>query len=243
MGRFFVPREAVRGNRIVVEGEEAHHIRNVMRLKESDEVVVFDGQGREYAGVIRETGPHGVVIDVLRTRELPVAGGVSLTLAQAIPKKEKMDYIVEKATELGVRRIVPIRTERTVVAIAGEKGRVRAERWRRIAREAAKQCGSPTIPAVEEVVDFDAFVRSLKGYDMSLMACLAGEVMPVKEALKTPKPETLLIFIGPEGDFTKKEIALARSNGARLVSLGPRVLKSDTAGLVLITMVQYEYGD
>ncbi len=243
MGRFFVPREAVKGNRIVIEGEEAHHIRNVMRLKESDEVVAFDGQGREYAGVIRETGPHGVVIDILRTRELPVEGGVSLTLAQAIPKKEKMDYIVEKATELGVRRIVPVRTERTVVALAAERGRARVERWRRIAREAAKQCGSPTIPVVEDLAEFDTFVRSSKGYEVSLMACLADGSMPVKEALKTPKPETLLIFIGPEGDFTKQEIELARANGARLVSLGPRILKSDTAGLALIAMVQYEYGD
>jgi 16S rRNA (uracil1498-N3)-methyltransferase len=242
MGRFYVPRESVREGKIFINGPEAHHIVHVMRLRKADKGVAFDGEGKEYQGVIREVRPKGLTIDIVQTRDIVTEDSVSVTLAQAIPKKEKMDYIVEKAVEIGLRSIIPVQTARTVVRLAAERAPSRVERWRRIAREAAKQCGSQTVPTVERVVDFDTLLGMMGKYELCLMACLAGDTAYIKEVLKAERPETVLLCIGPEGDFAPEEIGRARSNGAKLVSLGQRVFKSDTASLAALAMIHYEYG-
>ena len=142
---------------------------------------------------------------------------------------------------MGVNSIIPIETARSVVRLDDKKAGSRVERWRRIAKEAAKQSGAQVIPDIEDISDFDGMIPRMGDYGLKVMACLDEKRESLKEALRGGKAKNMLIFIGPEGDFTKGEIAKARSGGARLVSLGAAVLKSDTAGLAALAMINYEY--
>ncbi len=241
MSRFFVQKSAIKGKNIMVDGEEAHHILDVMRLKELDKVVTFDGTGMEYVGFIKEIKRKNLVIEIVETRTPSNKGSSKVTLIQAIPKKDKMDYIAEKATELGVFSIVPVATKRTIPDWDEAKRNANVERWRKIAQEASKQCGRSDIPEIDGIVDFTESVRGANKYDLALIAALSDEAVPIKDILRDFKGGRVAIAIGPEGDFTPDEIKLARESGFKLVSLGPRVLKSDTAGLAMLAILNYEF--
>ena len=240
MSRFYVTKESVLGDSIVIGGEEAHHIIDVMRIKPSDSIVAFDGSGREYAGLIEKIARRSVTVKILRTIEPSAPPGVGITLIQSLPKKAKMDYIVEKATELGAAAVVPVITERTIPDWDEDKRASCALRWRRIALEASKQCGRRDIPAVSGIAPFAAVLKAAGGYDLALIATLADGAAPLREALKGFSAGRIAVAIGPEGDFTPKEAELAREAGFRPVTLGSRVLKSDTAGLAVLAILEYE---
>ena len=240
MSRFFVSPEAVKGNSIIIGGREAHHILDVLRLKRSDQVVVFDGTGREYTGVISNISSNALTVEITKTRLPPRIASPEITLVQALPKKEKMDYIVEKSTELGVHSIVPVLTARTIPDWDEQKRRAQAERWRKIATEAAKQCGRADIPEVATVMPFAAAIKNFAVFSMRLIAILNEETLSIKEAIGDFKSGKIVIAIGPEGDWTAEEFMAAREAGFKAISLGPRVLKSDTAGLALLSILNYE---
>ena len=243
MSRFFIPRDSVKGNIISVTGEEAHHIADVMRLKVKDKVVTFDGTGKEYIGVIKEVGKKSIVIDVTDTREAPKTLAPRVTLIQAIPKREKIEYLIEKATELGVDSIVPVFTERTIPNWDEEKRASHVIRWRKIAREASKQCGRLDIPKVPEIAQFSNIIIDEKLSGLKLIAALADDTEPIRRALKDFKGDQIIVAIGPEGDFTPDEVKSAVERGFISVSLGFRVLKSDTAGLFALSVIDYEYSE
>ncbi len=264
MSRFYVPGDSVKGNEISVTGKEAHHILNVMRLKVSDSVVVFDGTGNEYTGVVKEAGHRSLSIEIVRTRKAPRVETHRITLIQAIPKKEKMDYIVEKATELGVSAIIPVTTARTIPDWNEEKRSSIVERWKKISQAAAKQCGRVDVPVVSPIMLFrDCLPAGQAGFGPSglamtkreepamtdsdrglkLMAALSDKAISLKEVLKSSRPQEVVVAVGPEGDFTPEEIDAAVKAGFKIVTLGPRVLKSDTAGLAVLSMINYEYED
>ena len=240
MSRFYVPKDAVREGAIFVSGDEAHHILDVMRLKVSDEVVAFDGSGKEYIGFVKEAGRKSLTIQISRTREAAGIASKRLTLIQAIPKKEKMDYIVEKATELGVGSIVPMITERTIVRWDDDKKDSAVKRWQRIAREAAKQCGRLDIPVIEPVRSFAEIAKDIERYDRVLLAALSDGAIGLRQALKDFNGKDIAVAIGPEGDFTPDEIKSMRQANVTLVNLGRLVLKSDTAGLAVLAILSYE---
>ncbi|MFA5146318.1 MAG: 16S rRNA (uracil(1498)-N(3))-methyltransferase [Candidatus Omnitrophota bacterium] len=241
MGRFYVPPEAVKGKTVIISGREAHHIINVMRLKRSDGVVTFDGSGREYAGIIKDIRGKTVEVEIISTRE-PVRGtGLQVTLVQALPKKEKMDYIVEKGTELGVASIIPVMTERTIVDWDGPRRQGAVARWRKIATEAAKQCGRADIPLIADVTELKGFFNAPPERDAGIIAALSEDAAPLKEVLGAYRSaRRISVLIGPEGDFTPHEIKEAKDKKFRVVNLGPRVLKSDTAGLAVLAIIDYE---
>lgn len=241
MSRFFVPTEAVRGNKILITGEEAHHILDVMRLKALDKVTAFDGTGKEYVGFIKEVKRKALVVEIVQTRMPPDLGRTRITLIQAIPKKDKMDYVVEKSTELGVHSIIPVMTKRTIARWDDRKRSKNAERWRRIARESSKQCGRASVPAIEAIKDFDDVVRNSTDYDLAIIAALSDDALSLKDAISGFSGGKAAIAIGPEGDFTPDEIRKAREANFKLVNLGPRVLKSDTAGLAVLAILNYEF--
>ena len=242
MSRFFAPKENVKGDRIFIDGPEAKHILNVMRLAVNDRVVIFDGTGREYAGFIESAKPKSLVVKVVTVKKPAPEALPSVTLIQAIPKKDKMDYILEKSTELGVSEIWPVMTKRTVVAVRDEKTEARTRRWQAIAREASKQCGRKDVPPVRPVSDYGEVVKSLDGYDICLMACLSGETIGIKQAIAGFRHGRAAVMIGPEGDFTEEEIDAVREiRNCKLISLGERVLKSDTAGLYVLSCFNYEF--
>ena len=243
MSRFYVPKESVKGNKIFVYGKEAHHILDVMRLKKSDSVVTFDGTGKEYVGVIKEVGRDSLVVEVAETRESNSGLKIAVTLIQAIPKKEKMDYIVEKATELGVSAVIPVIAGRTIVNWDEKKKEAHAQRWCKISREASKQCGRSDIPDVSSVKDLKSAVKDTENHDLKLIAALSDGAISLKDALKDFEGKRITIAIGPEGDFTPDEIKLAKSLGFKVVNLGQRVLKSDTAGLAMLAVLNYEFSN
>lgn len=240
MSRFYVPKESIQGKKIVITGEEAHHIIDVMRLKPSDAIIAFDGTGKEYAGLIASVANKSVVVDIVRVLE-PVAGnGVKITLIQAIPKKAKMDYIVEKATELGVAAIVPVFTDRTIPDWDDEKRASCVKRWRKIALEASKQCSRSDIPAVSDIRSFSESLKDSSGCGLALIAALTDGTVGIRKAVVGFQGHSVTIAIGPEGDFTPQEVKRARDAGFKPVNLGSRVLKSDTAGLAVLAILDYE---
>ncbi|MCX5686621.1 MAG: 16S rRNA (uracil(1498)-N(3))-methyltransferase [Candidatus Omnitrophica bacterium] len=241
MSRFFVPKEAIRGKSIFISGKEAHHVLDVMRLKPLDKIVAFDGSGREYVGFIKDAKPGRVSVEIVETRTPSGPQRSRITLIQALPKKEKMDYIVEKSTELGVHSIMPVITERTIPKWDASKKTAQAQRWMKIAKEASKQCGRVDIPTVSRIMTFpEALVNGAADYDLRLIAALTDETIRLKEALSGFGGGKVVIAIGPEGDFTLREVNRAKEAGFKSINLGPRVLKSDTAGLAALAILNYE---
>lgn len=235
-------------------GEEAHHATHVLRLKAGDTVSVFDGRGREAQCQIVEISNQSVNLKLLtRTSSKPLP--CRITLAQAIPKKN-MDLIVQKATELGVAEIVPVISERTVVQLDGDSKKV--ERWREIALDACKQCGNNWLPEIHAPQKARDFLGSLGKFDLKLIGSLQPDAKPLKEVLtsfcrsgfpaatgKPSRPEgrsynSVLVLIGPEGDFTPAELSLAKSAGCLPLSLGPLVLRADTAALYTLSILHHE---
>jgi len=174
---------------------------------------------------------------------------IEITLVQGLPKSDKMDFIVQKVTELGVKRIIPVITQRTIIRLGKEKAQVRRIRWQRIALEAAKQSGRAIIPEVREVIPFIQALNNLNGESLNLIPWEEETSTSLKEVLKhhtshIPHPVSqITVFIGPEGGFTPEEVRAAREKGALPVSLGPRLLRTETAGLVTLAMILYELGD
>jgi 16S rRNA (uracil1498-N3)-methyltransferase len=247
MSRFYVRPEDVKGSEILVSREEAHHILNVMRLSEGDEIVAFDGTGSEYIGRIMKAAKSGLKIRVDMVNKPNIKNRIPVTLCQSLPKRAKMDFIVEKATELGVGTIIPMVTERTI-SRPGDKGDRKRAHWQNIAVNAAKQCGRLDVPEVKEVICFNDAIKRLGEFDKVLMACLPSGQAGHYEGTEHIKNSVLnfrgrvLVMVGPEGDFTPKEIEAARAAGAKLVSLGRLVLRVDTAALYILSVLNYESG-
>ena len=240
MSRFFIPPESIKGNNIIINGREAHHILDVMRLEISDRIVAFDGTGKEYVGLIKNISRNSLTVEITETRTPTRKEVFEITLLQAIPKKEKMDYIIEKSTELGVHSIVPVITQRTIPNWNEPKRLSQVKRWEKIAKEAAKQCGRRDIPAISAISKFADAVKNFADFNMRLIAILSDDALPIKDAMAGFKSGRIAIAIGPEGDFTLEEARAAKACGFKAISLGSRILKSDTAGLALLSILNYE---
>ncbi|MFC1549196.1 16S rRNA (uracil(1498)-N(3))-methyltransferase [Candidatus Omnitrophota bacterium] len=243
MSRFYVPPSRVGEKEIVIDGKEAHHILDVMRMQDGDKVIVFDGTGNEYVGFIKNSNQmmRRLIVEIIRTQKPSSVHVPEITLVQAIPKKGKMDYIVEKATELGVSKIIPIISNRTIVRPDDKGCGKKVERWRKIAVEASKQCGRTDVPDIDEVTEYRNILEGADQYDLILFACLTDRTIPLKNSFKGFNTGKILVFIGPEGDFTPEEIKMADIENCKFVSLGKRVLRSDTAGLFLLSVLDYEF--
>jgi len=242
MSRFYIKRQNIKGKNIFINGDEAHHILDVMRLKNGNRIVAFDGQGNEYEGIIKDTKKTELLLEIINVRNLEPVKKLNITLVQAIPKKAKIDFIIEKAVELGVDTIIPMRSSRTIVKFDKEKKESRYKRWQRITLSASKQCGALSVPIVYPVAEFGDIVKKAKAYDLAIMPCLYKETQGIKKVIRGFTGKTILVFIGPEGDFAEGEIKTAKNEGCKLVSLGCRVLRADTAAINALSILQYELG-
>lgn len=235
MRRFFVPPEAVQGNRVVLPPEESHHVATVLRLRPGERIVVFDGRGQDYVVDLAAVTPRAVEGRVIETRSgaRPV---VHLTLVQGVPKGGKMDTIIRQGTELGIGRFVPVLTRRAVARPSPARG----ERWRRIAAEAAKQSGRSTVPVVEDPLSFSDVWPLLQ--HVLVLIPWEGERSRSIGALLTQNrsARAVAICIGPEGGWTLEEVRAAVAHGAHPVTLGELILRTETAGLAATAMVLYE---
>ncbi len=242
MPRFFVSASDIADGNASVGGTEFRHLQRVLRLREGDHVTLFDDAGKEHAGVIVSLSPRVAVVRVTAStmpqRESPLA----VTLYQGIPKGRKMDLVVEKATELGVHAIVPFSSAFSLGAGAGAAAK--RERWERIAVAAAKQSGRTRVPTIAPPLAFAEVVSAAAEHDVRLLFFEGSGTVPFV-ALDEPAapPRTAAIAIGPEGGFSRDETAAARGAGFMLVDMGPRILRTETAALVAITLVQARWGD
>lgn len=243
MRRFAVAPDRVDGDRVTFEPEEAHHLARVLRLRPGDDVLVVDGTGRTYTVRIDALGEtaRGTVVAVSTA---PSQRTVDLTVVQGIPKGDKMDAVIRACTELGVRRVLPALTERTVVRLDASRVAERTRRWRRVAKEAAKQCGRALIPEIEAprplgewLVDPAPGVTSLcfwEGTDAPLR--------PVLDSLRS-RPSAVRFAVGPEGGLSRAEVEVARQSGWTIVGLGPRILRTETAAPAVTAILQFALGD
>ncbi len=243
MPRFYVPSPRIEEELLKVQGGEVRHIRRVLRLKVGDRLVVFDGSSKEYAGVIVEETPSSVVIKLEEVLSPQRESPLEITLAQSLLKGEKMEYLIQKATELGVRRIVPFFSSRSIPLLDKSKRLRRIHRWEKIAIEACKQCGRVAIPKVEPPQNYSEML-GMAGSEALRLILREKQGQGLKEVLKEFKGGRKIFFIvGPEGGMTDEEVAEAGGLGFIPITLGKRILRSETAGLCFLSVLQYEWGD
>lgn len=243
MPKYFTEPENIKDGFIEIFSDEAKHILNVMRMEIGDTLTICDGQSNDYLCRIYETGKNCLKAKIEETRKSESEPKTKITLYQGLPKSDKMELIIQKCVEIGVCRIVPVITERAVVKIEkGAKEDKKTERWQKIAESAAKQSGRGIIPAVERPMKFkDAIEEAVKNGE-AIIPYENEKDRGLKEFVKNSKAENIGIFIGPEGGFDTKEIEFAVENGVMSVTLGKRILRTETAGIVTSAIVLYELG-
>ena len=242
--RFYLPPDSGDGPVLTLTDREAHHASRVLRLRRGDEATVLDGQGTVRDCVITEVARDTVHLEV-RVRRMVPAPASSIVLLQAVPKGRLIETIIQKAVELGARRVVPLLTER-VVSDLEEKAEAKALQWRLAAIEAIKQCGAPWLPAVDVPVSLPAFLSRGEMFDLSLVASLQPGSRHPRECFDAFRreedraPRSVAVWVGPEGDFTKDEVTSIERAGAVPITLGQLVLRCDTAALYCLSLVNYE---
>jgi len=248
--RFYIPPPAWNTDRLVLDGPEAHHCLDVLRMQAGERAVVFNGRGAEATVEITAAQKERVELKLLHRAKSPPLR-CEITLGQAIPKGKNMDLIVEKATELGAAAIAPLLSDRTVVQVEPDDSARKQEKWQRVAIEAAKQCGQNWLPAVHAPRTPRAFFDSGPKFDLMLIASLQSDARNLKQVLaeiawnsgpprRGPNAPSVLVLVGPEGDFTPAEISLARSHGCHPITLGPIILRTETAAIYCLSVLSHE---
>jgi|Deesub1362A_J573_1020465.scaffolds.fasta_scaffold00252_5 16S rRNA (uracil1498-N3)-methyltransferase len=237
MIRLFLPPEALLSKEVKISGEDARYLGNVLRVRIGEEVMIFDGAGKRY--ICRVTGVHRkeVVVEKIREERHSAESSLDVTVVQGIPKGEKMEMIIQKTTELGVKRLIPLITERSQIRYTG-----RLNRWRRIALSASQQSGRETIPVVEEPLHFNEFIDRKERY-RGIIFHEGERQKGLKEILRRLGDGELFLLIGPEGGFTDEEVDQSIKKGFITASLGPRILRAETAAITAMGLIQYELGD
>lgn len=246
MRRFFIEEiKRMADDSCVISGNEARHILKVLRMTSGDKFVLMDRKGDRYETVIESVDGSNVLVKLLKPLEAPLSGGLEITLCQALLKSGPMDYMIEKTSELGVARIMPFASERTVVKIDGDRASNKVRRWRDIAVSAAKQSDRGVPAEVSLPVPFVDIARQWKDADFFKVILWEREdSKDLKELLRSSAPSLHFVgMVGPEGGFSSGEVAVAREAGFIPVSLGKRILRAETAAITLAAIVQYEWGD
>ncbi len=241
MARIFIPSEFIEKSYIkLTDRKTIHYIIDVLRLKEGDFVEIFDGKGNEYSGLIREAKPKEVLIEILKKELISKRMRPEIILFQAISKKNSFEFILGKATELGVSEIIPIITERTVPDVS-KKAELKLRRWQSIIEGAVGQCGRIDTPRLSKPISFEEAMKAPNEKELILFACIDKNTKRLKDVLRGKDPERVILFVGPEGDFSRKEVLRAKEAGYNLVSLGDNILRVETAVINLISIIRYEF--
>jgi len=249
MGRILVPRKTICGNTVIIKGSEAHRIANVLRKKAGDVIELFDGSGRQYRAkiaLINNGNSKSIEAIITEEKRVPVADtAIKISLYQCIPKGEKMDWVVQKCTELGIYDITPVISDRTVVRPdpAGLAKKIR--RWERIAVQASEQSGRSTAPAINRAEGFGSLLERTGGLSGRVMLWESETGLHLGEYLKKQKGNLMDIglMIGPEGGFSREEAERAEKSGFVRVTVGKRILRTETAGLIAAAIIMYNAGE
>ncbi len=242
MQRYFVEPRQFTEQDVIITGDDVHHITNVMRGDIGDEILVSDGQGRVARARLTERTAKQVRAEIVEwldeRRELPVR----VTIGQGLPKGDKLEWIIQKGTELGAHAFFPFQSERTIVKLDAKKEDRKRERWSRIAKEAAEQAHRSVLPEVLPVRRFDEAIAECKRYDACVIAYEQEDQTTLRDVLDRLRPgDSLLVLIGPEGGFSPQEVRSAAAAGAIPVSLGPRILRTETASQYVLAAVSYHF--
>lgn len=243
MPRFFVSKDQFP----IITGSDIHHLKDVLRMKIGDQLELLDGTGKVYHAEISKITRDKIACKILSEKIEDTDSKIKVTIAQALPKGRKMDFMIEKCTELGVHRIIPIITERSVAKST------KLERWQKIAKESAEQCGRAIIPEIAPLTKLEEVLKLRNQFDLGLTPWELEKKISLKQALKdflisqspniqipiTQSPN-ILILIGPEGGFSQKEIESAEQAGFTPITLGKRILRTETAGIAILAMINYE---
>ncbi|HVO95847.1 MAG TPA: 16S rRNA (uracil(1498)-N(3))-methyltransferase [Terriglobales bacterium] len=244
MARFFVPRKNIRDQHAVIDGQELAHLQRVLRLGPGDRVTLFDDGGWEHDAVIRRLSAGTGELEILRSREAEGESPLEITLALGLTKGEKMDWVIEKATELGVHSIVPFVSSYAVPKFDAAKIFKRTERWRKIALSAAKQCGRSRVPEVAALCTYEEVVNRVSAAALRVLFWEREAERSLREVHQNHAvAKTVLLAIGPEGGFTDQEANLARQRGFEITHLGPRILRAETAAVTVVALAQFLWGD
>lgn len=239
MPKFFVDKNNIGEKNIEITGDDAKHISTVLRAKVDEEIIICDGYGTDYLCRLIGINKKQVLAEIIKKYENKNEPSLKITLYQGLPKGDKMELVIQKCIEIGVDRIIPVITDNTVVKI-GEKAEKKNFRWNKIAEAAAKQCGRGKIPHVDKILSFKEAVEASKTLDGAIIPYENERQTNIKEFVKSFRGKSIGIFIGPEGGFSENEIKLCEENNISSVSLGKRILRTETAGLVTSVILLYE---
>lgn len=241
MYRFFVPAENIKEKEILIAGDDVNHIKNVLRMKQGEKIVVSCGRGTDYYCVITDLGEEQILLGIEEEKPAVTELPVKITLFQALPKKDKMEFVIQKAIELGASEVVPVKSRRCIVKLDDKKEEKKLLRWRTIAEAAAKQSGRGRVPEITEIMNFSQALSYAGEADTiiipyELCEDMAGSVEVMKRAAEG---KSIAVFIGPEGGFERSEVEQAIACGAVPVSLGKRILRTETAGLTTLSVLMF----
>ncbi len=241
MQHFFVPPSQVGEGGIRVEGPDVNHMKNVLRMRPGEELMVSDGDNRKYRCAVERYEEGAAYLKILEEEMADTELPSKIYLFQGLPKQEKMEWIVQKSVELGVCQVVPVMVRRCVVKLDEKKAQKKVSRWQQIAESAAKQAGRDYIPKVEQVLPYQEALKMADGLDVLLIPYeLERDVEGSKEIIQAIRPgQSVGIFIGPEGGFEKEEVEAAIAAGATPISLGRRILRTETAGLTALSLLMF----
>ena len=239
---FYTTPDKIGDETLTIDGDEARHILSVLRHGAGDQIDVVDGRGNKYRVMIEEVSRDFLQGRILSRTNMENEPGCQVTLAQAICRKERMDFLVEKATEIGVFSIIPIVTDKNLVKVDdASREKAKIERWKRVAIAAMKQSLRTVLPEISDVTPFDQLFPQIHCYDLCLIASLNEGAKNIRECdqLKT-RPNRVLLIVGPEAGFTDEELSQAKTQGAIPISLGSRRLRTETAGIVFLSLALHE---
>ncbi|RJQ38083.1 MAG: 16S rRNA (uracil(1498)-N(3))-methyltransferase [Nitrospiraceae bacterium] len=259
--RIILSKEQIKGNRITLSGEKARYLISVLRCSAGDELQIFDGEGNLYKSKITGIENKKVIIDLLERISLNAESPLNLTLVQGILKGEKMDLVIQKSTELGIKEIIPAITERSQI-----RQTRKVDRWRKIAEEASKQSGRTIVPVVHEPIEFSSWLIAHSSQPIKGFIFWEEGGLPLRETIEKMQdtrykmhdtredlsnhpescimnPASLYLIVGPEGGFSKEEVSLSVSKGLVTVSLGKRILRAETASVSAVALIQFSLGD
>lgn len=237
MPKFFIQKEQVFDDHILITGSDVPHITRVLRMGPGDILTVCDGFGNDYTVKITATEKQQITAEILEKSWCDAEPATKVTLFQALPKQGKMEYIIQKNTELGVSKIVPVYTSRCIAKPSDKQ-----QRWQKIALEAAKQCGRGIVPEVTETIGFDQAVTQISAFPHRMMLYECEQQQRLRELLQQPISE-IAVFIGPEGGFALDEVEKVKQLQIPTVTLGRRILRTETAGAAVLPIILYEQKD
>ncbi|MCL6520564.1 MAG: 16S rRNA (uracil(1498)-N(3))-methyltransferase [Armatimonadetes bacterium] len=240
MHRFYVPTQQFFDNQAWLSGSQHRQIRNVLRLRIGDLIALFDGSGREFIARIQKIEKDRVLVEILESRIPNTEPSIRLTLGLSLLKGERMDIALQKCTEIGVSEFLIVQAQRSVRRISEDKQNTKLERWRAIVREAAEQSGRTRVPSVEGPFSFENAIIRVKNQGKRFIAWEQEKEVTLRAAVQNiEKVNEVAFFTGPEGSFTVEEIDIAKKHGATTVSLGPRILRAETAAIVGSALIIY----